>query len=111
MTLLNNWKRVLEGETVSFRPRGNSMRGLVSNGDLVTVSPCNDSSLEPGDIVLVKVKSNVYLHKVLSIDANRALIGNNRGRVNGWTPLSQIAGICTSVEGASRPRLLGKLKN
>jgi len=47
------------GETVQIRPRGNSMRGKVNDGDLVTVEPCEAGSLQPGDIVLVRVKGRI----------------------------------------------------
>jgi hypothetical protein len=30
---------LLAGETVSFRPRGNSMTGIIESGQLVTVAP------------------------------------------------------------------------
>jgi hypothetical protein len=30
------------GETVSFRPRGNSMQGKIESGQLCTVEPIND---------------------------------------------------------------------
>ena len=42
-----------------------------------------------GDIVLFRVDGNVFLHLVKAVeaedDARRVLIGNNRGKVNGWT--------------------------
>lgn len=40
------------GETVSFRPRGQSMTGRIESGQLCTVVPINPAVLEVGDIVL-----------------------------------------------------------
>src|SRR5580698_5367285 len=43
-------------ETVSFRPRGNSMAGKIASGQLCTVQPIGDAMvLSVGDIVLCKV--------------------------------------------------------
>jgi len=43
-----------EGETVSFRPRGNSMSGKIESGQLCTVVPMVGNP-KAGDIVLCKV--------------------------------------------------------
>lgn len=85
------------GETVQFRPRGNSMVGLVESGQLVTVEPIGDHVLKKGDIVLCKVKGAQYLHLIKACGPNRYLIGNNRGGINGWTNQAQIFGRCTAV--------------
>lgn len=55
------------GETIQIRPRGNSMRPKVNNGALVTVAPCDPATLNKGDIVLVRVGRQVYLHLVKAI--------------------------------------------
>ena len=74
------------GETVSFRPRGHSMRGKIESGQLCTVEPARLEDLRAGDIVLRKVGGAEYLHLVKAVGADgRVLIGNNRGRINGWT--------------------------
>ncbi len=39
---------LLRGETVQVRPRGHSMKGKVSSGDLVTLEPCDISTLRVG---------------------------------------------------------------
>ena len=87
------------------------MPGLVPSGALVTVAPCRSEALEPNDVVLVRVAGSVYLHKVLAVDIprRRVLIGNNRGRTNGWAGFAKVAGIATSVGGIPRPHLHGKL--
>lgn len=41
----------VDGETVQFRPRGNSMKGKIESGQLVTVEPIGNRQLAKGDIV------------------------------------------------------------
>jgi hypothetical protein len=71
--------RLLRGETVQFRPRGDSMRGRIESGQLCTVEPVDPATLEVGDIVLCKANGQQYLHLVKAIQGSRYLIGNNRG--------------------------------
>ena len=79
-------ERLLEGQTVSFRPRGNSMTGKINSGDLCTVEPARADEVGPGDIVLCKVKGTEYLHFVKAVGPDgRVQIGNAHGRINGWT--------------------------
>jgi SOS-response transcriptional repressor LexA len=86
------------GETVKIRPRGHSMRGRVNDGDTVTLAPCEAGSLNVGDVVLVRVKGNIYLHLIKAINGERFLIGNNRGGINGWVGPQAIYGIAVKVE-------------
>ena len=86
------------GETVQFGPRGHSMKGKIGSGQLVTVEAVNDRILKPGDIVLCKVNRSQYLHLIKFIQGDRYQIGNNIGRINGWTNRSSIFGICIKVE-------------
>jgi hypothetical protein len=86
------------GETVSFRPRGNSMTGKVESGQLCTVEPVDPATLDVGDIVLCKVNGREYLHLVKAIQGSRFQIGNNRGRINGWVSAGAIFGRCVKVE-------------
>ena len=90
--------RLKTGETVQFRPRGHSMKGKIESGQLCTVEPVDPKFLEVGDIVLCKVNGNQYLHLVKAKQGNRFLIGNNRGRTNGWVSANGIYGKCTRVE-------------
>ena len=76
-------EKLKNGETVSFRPRGNSMSGKIDSGQLCTVEPVDSSKLKVGDIVLCKVNGYEYLHLVKAIQGERFQIGNNRGRING----------------------------
>ncbi|GAB7053013.1 S24 family peptidase [Catenuloplanes indicus] len=104
--------RVAAGATVSFRPAGNSMVPLIHSRDLVTVAPVDPARVEIGDIVLARVAGAVYLHLVSAVDAanGRVQIGNNRGRVNGWTNHARVYGICVAVAGRGRPRTAGKTR-
>ena len=74
------------------------MRGKVNDGDLVTLEPCEHDKLAVGDIVLVRVHGNVYLHLIKARDKERFLIGNNRGGINGWVGPNSIYGKATKVE-------------
>jgi hypothetical protein len=74
------------------------MRGKVNSGDLVTLEPTQPENLKVGDIVLVKVHGNVYLHLIKAINGPRFQIGNNRGGINGWVGANCIYGIATHVE-------------
>ncbi len=87
------------GETVSFRPRGNSMQGKIESGQLCTVEPIDDyDTLEKGNIVLCKVNGSQYLHLIKAIQGKRFQIGNNRGRINGWITANSIFGKCIKIE-------------
>src|SRR5690349_17123446 len=91
-------EKLKNGETVSFRPRGNSMAGKVESGQLCTVVPVDPATLEVGDVVLCKVRGAEYLHLVKAIQGGRYQIGNNRGRINGWVSAGAIFGRCVRVE-------------
>lgn len=90
--------RLAQGETVQFRPRGHSMTGKVNDGQLCTVAPIGASVIEPGAIVLCRVKGAQYLHLVKAVQGERFQIGNNRGGINGWITRRQIYGRLTAVE-------------
>lgn len=90
-------EKLKNGETVQFRPRGNSMKGKIDSGQLVTVAPVGGIELKKGDIVLCKVNGSQYLHLIKAIQGERYQIGNNIGRINGWITQNFIYGICTGV--------------
>lgn len=89
--------RLKAGETVSFRPRGNSMTGKIESGQLCTVAPVDPATLRAGDIVLCKVNGREYLHLIKAIQGPRFQIGNNRGGINGWVTANGIFGKCVAV--------------
>jgi len=74
------------------------MKGKVNDGDLVTLEPCEPKQLVPGDIVLVRVRGNIYLHLIKAVNDGRFLIGNNRGGINGWVGENSIYGKAIRVE-------------
>lgn len=61
------------GAQTSIRPHGGSMRGKVASGSLVTLDPVDLKKLKVGDIVLCRVKGNVYLHLVKALGDARGL--------------------------------------
>lgn len=89
--------RLQKGETVSFRPRGHSMKGKIESGQLCTVAPVDASTLDVGDIVLCRVRGAEYLHLIKAIQGGRFQIGNNRGGINGWIGPNGIFGRCVSI--------------
>ncbi len=92
-------EKLKNNETVQLRPRGNSMKGKINSGQLVTVAPIDKRELKIGDIVLCKVKSYQYLHLIKSIQGERYQIGNYIGGINGWIRRNSIFGICVKIEG------------
>lgn len=85
-----------KGETIKFRPKGNSMKGKIESGQLCTVEPIKEPQV--GDIVLCRVKGQQYLHLVTAEKGGRFQISNNKGHVNGWVSKDAIFGKCTKVE-------------
>ena len=94
-------KDLKEGKTVKFRPKGNSMKGKVESGSLVTVEP--NQEIKKDDIVFCKVNGNFYVHLVSAVKicphrGNRYQISNNRGHVNGWVTENSIYGKVVKIE-------------
>jgi phage repressor protein C with HTH and peptisase S24 domain len=87
------------GQTIQFRPKGNSMTPKIESGELVTVTPFRERQ-EPvqGDIVLCTVSGRQHLHLVSAIRDGQFQISNNKGFVNGWTTLKQIYGKVTKID-------------
>ena len=105
-------ERVAEGETVTFRPTGNSIVPLIHSRDEVIVAPVDQRLVEAGDIVLTRVAGSEYIHLVKAIEParRRVQIGNNRGGINGWTGFDRVYGIAVSVAGIDRPGARAKVK-
>lgn len=78
--------KLKNGETVQFRPHGNSMTGRINSGQLVTVEPIDDlTRIQVDEIVLCVVHGKQFLHIVKAKRGQYLQIGNNIGHVNGWT--------------------------
>lgn len=86
------------GTTIKFRPRGNSMVGRISSGELCTVEPVAGTDVKKGDIVLCKVRGKQFLHLVTAVRNGQVQISNNTGHVNGWCSYANIYGKCIAVE-------------
>ena len=84
--------KLARNEPVTFRPRGHSMAPLIASGQQVTVEPVGSRPIQPGDVVLCRVRGQHYLHLVNAVQADRYLIANNRGRINGWVNRNAIYG-------------------
>jgi hypothetical protein len=84
------------GEKVSIRPSGNSMLPTLKSGVKVFLEPTIGTKLEVGDIVLVKVRGNVYLHFIQAFrgsgDTLQVQIGNAAGHSNGWASRAAVYG-------------------
>lgn len=91
-------EKLRAGETVEFRPRGNSMVPKIKSGQLCTVAPVDPQTLQKGDIVLCKVGGKEYLHLISAIKDSRFQISNNRGFINGWVSADSIYGRLMRVE-------------
>jgi len=96
--------RLASGESyVTFKSAGSSMTPLIRSGQEVTVHRVSDpDGLEAGDIVLARVHGVTYLHKITAINRGhrRVQIGNNHGRINGWTSYDRVYGIYRPDEDA-----------
>lgn len=102
---MSNWadeyiKQLDKGESVIFRPQGQSMRPLIESGDLVkVVHPYYlGRDFQIGDIVLCKVNDSHYLHLITNLavvnDGSTIYeISNNHGKVNGWITIQDIYGV------------------
>jgi len=85
---MHNWKvnKLLEGESIISREPGNSMTPLIKSKQPVKLVPTTWQDTEVGDMVYCKVRGNLYTHLVKAKNDKRGcLIGNNHGRINGWT--------------------------
>ena len=86
--MIMNWKiqKLLNGETIVSKEAGNSMLPILRSKQAVVLKPIHWEDCDTGDIVFCKVRGNCYTHLVKGKNAKRGLlIGNNRGRLNGWT--------------------------
>ena len=84
--MINKAARLMGGETIVSKEPGNSMVPIIRSRQPVRIAPASCESVEVGDIVYCRVRGNYYTHKVYAKNDKRGcLIGNNRGRMNGWT--------------------------
>lgn len=99
---LSHVARLLNGETVSFRPRGKSMEPRIGDGALVTCDPIRDREIRSGDVVPCAVRGRQLVHLVSATRSDGQLqISNNKGRVNGRITRRAVYGVVTKVEATS----------
>ena len=78
-------QRLLDGETFTTKEFGNSMIPLIYSGQKHKLAPAKLEDVVVGDIVYCKVHGRFYTHLVKAKNNERgALIGNNKGGINGW---------------------------
>jgi hypothetical protein len=104
---MHNWKikKLLAGESIISREPGNSMTPLIKSKQPVKLVPITWQETNIGDMVCCKVKGNLYTHLVKAQNDKRGcLIGNNHGRINGWTKkvYGKVTKVYSSVEEAKR---------
>lgn len=74
------------GETIVSKEPGNSMTPILKSRQPCRIAPATWEEVEVGDIVLCKVRGNMYTHKVTAKNPKRGVqISNNKNYVNGWT--------------------------
>ena len=93
MTSLQIRQALEQGRQVRTKLHGNSMTPKIDSGDVVVIEPWPaDRILKKGDIVFCKVSGNYYLHLVTALRDGQVQIGNNHGRINGWTKRENVFG-------------------
>lgn len=95
---MKNFKleKLQNGESFVTKEKGNSMTPLIHSNQRHILSPTSWEFVEVGDIVYCKVKGKFYTHLVKAKNEDKGcLIGNNKGRINGWT--KKIYGKVTKV--------------
>jgi len=84
--MLTKIELLQEGETIISKEPGNSMTPRIRSRQPVKIKPITWQECEVGDVVYCKVRGNLYTHLVKAKNDKRGvLIGNNHGRINGWT--------------------------
>ena len=90
-----------KGHRATIQVFGNSMRPRILSGSTVTIAPLGAYAV--GDVVLVNVGDHVTLHGIRDAGAEAhsgvplVLIGDERGNVDGWFPVSAIYGVVVDV--------------
>ena len=84
---MNKYERLIKdlrekGEG-SIKMFGNSMTPLIKSGTVLTFKVAK--KYNEGDVVFCYIKGRFYAHKIIKKGDRGYLIGNNKGRINGWT--------------------------
>ena len=94
-------ERLLFGATIISREPGSSMLPLIYSRQAVELTPVSWEDVEIKDIVYCKIRGRFYTHLVKAKSIKRGcLIGNNQGRINGWTKkvYGKVTKVYTSTE-------------
>ena len=86
------------GECITVKAFGNSMKGIIENGQFATIGPVNPTEIKVGDTILVRWKKKYFiLHTVGKISESKLLIINSKGKINGWVEHRDICGKLINV--------------
>jgi len=90
-----------KGVPFRFRARGFSMSPLIKDGDVLTVAPCGETRLRPGDAVafISPLNGKPIVHRIICLDRGFVVVkGDNVAEPDDLVPERDILGIVTSVE-------------
>lgn len=100
---MTHWKEkklseMTKGESFVTSEKGNSMTPLFKSGEEHTLTKIESlDEVNVGDAVFCKVKGSYYTHLVKAKDDKKGcLIGNNHGKINGWT--KNVFAIATKIQ-------------
>ena len=92
------------GRSVRFRATGHSMRPAIEDGDVLTVTPIDPSTLQAGDVILFRRHDRPIAHRVAEIrtDTSSDMVvvprGDGKAASDARIVPSQILGRVVSVE-------------
>lgn len=91
---------IREGRTVTLTARGHSMNPfIVHDRDRIVLSPCEDSDLQPGAVVLAETDAHRYvLHRIVRRRGNSLLLqGDGNVRQTEQTDTGRVLARMTAV--------------
>lgn len=96
-----------KGFLFSFSANGSSMLPFIQDGDLITIAPKRQSSLQIGRVAAYAStdQKGLVAHRIISKKRNVYLIKADNSSViaDGWIPKERILGYVVRVERAGRP--------
>lgn len=100
-----------KGRPFRFKARGSSMRPLIRNRDVLTVSPLLSGSISPGDVVAILIPDDgrLLVHRVIALDKGKVVVrGDSNHYMEGSFGLKDVVGKVTRVERAGRSVWFGR---
>jgi len=85
------------GNDVQLVGKGDSMDPIIKNRETVMITPYDGRLLKTGDIVLVRMNSKFLTHQVLEAKDGTFLIGNAKGKTDGWVSGDAILGLIIRI--------------